>query len=148
MSQAEFVPYTQAMADELTAMWHRSFAHALAPYKDPHSTEERRQFLVDVLSRRSKLTVALLDREVVGFMAQHDDSIEQLYLHVKHQGRGIGSNFMEIAKSASPNRLHLYTFQRNLKARGFYRKHGFREIAYGHINMENLADVELEWNPT
>ena len=148
MSQVEFVPYAEDMADELTVMWHRSFTRALTPYKDPHSVEERRQFLVDVLCERAVLTVAMLDDAVVGFMAQDGDSIEQLYLHVKHQGQGVGSRFLEIAKAASPDRLHLYTFQRNLKARRFYRKHGFREIAYGHINMENLADVELVWTPS
>lgn len=145
MSQVEFVPYAEGMADELTVMWHRSFTHALAPYKDPHSVEERRQFLIEVLSKKATLTVALQDGAVVGFMAQDGDSIEQLYLHVKHQSRGIGSSFMEIARTASPTRLHLYTFQRNLKARRFYSRHGFKEIAYGHVNMENLADVELEW---
>lgn len=145
MSPTEFVPYAQGMADELTAMWHRSFVHALAPYKDSHSIEERRQFLVEVLSRRASISVAMQDDEIVGFMAQQADSIEQLYLHVKHQGQGVGSQFLEIAKAASPERLHLYTFQRNLKARRFYRKHGFKEIGYGYINMENLADVELEW---
>ena len=145
MNQVEFVPYAPGMADELTAMWHRSFANALAPYKDPHSIDERRQFLVEVLSRHALLTVAIQDDEIVGFMAQDGESIEQLYMHIKHQGRGVGSRFLEIAMAASPERLHLHTFQRNLKARRFYHKHGFKEIAYGHLNMEGLADVELEW---
>jgi ribosomal protein S18 acetylase RimI-like enzyme len=145
MSPIEFVPYIPAMADELSVMWLRSFNHALAPFKDSKSLASRRDFLVETLSQQATLTVAVLGGEIIGFLAQDGECIEQLYLHVKHQGQRVGSRFMEIAKAASPERLHLYTFQRNLKARSFYRKHGFREIGYGYANMENLADVELEW---
>jgi ribosomal protein S18 acetylase RimI-like enzyme len=145
MTEAQFVAYSPDMAGELTAMWHRSFSHALAPFKDPHPLDSRRAFLEEVLSQRATLTVAVADGAIVGFMAQNAQSIEQLYLHVRHQGAGLGSRFMALAKAASPERLHLYTFQRNLKARRFYHKHGFKEIAYGHVNMEGLADVELEW---
>jgi GNAT superfamily N-acetyltransferase len=147
MSQVEFVAYEPAMADELTAMWHRSFNHALAPFKDRNPVAGRLKFLQEVLSHRAVLTVAVDDGVIIGFMAQNAESVEQLYLHVQHQRRGVGSRFIELAKAASPQRLHLYTFQRNLKARRFYSKHGFTEIAYGHINMEGLADVELEWRP-
>jgi ribosomal protein S18 acetylase RimI-like enzyme len=148
VSETAFVDYQPAMATELTAMWHRSFNHALAPHNDIHSAEDRQQFLEDVLSKRATLTVAVRDEQIIGFMAQNAHSIEQLYLHVRHQGHGVGSRFIELAKGASPTHLHLYTFQRNLKARRFYRKHDFTEIGYGHDNMEGLADVELEWHPS
>jgi GNAT superfamily N-acetyltransferase len=147
MSQVEFVSYEPRMAEELAVMWRRSFNHALAPFKDPNPPAARLKFLVEVLSQRAALTVAMDAGDVIGFMAQSAQSIEQLYLHVKHQRHGVGSSFIELAKSASPQRLHLYTFQRNLKARRFYARHGFAEIAYGHVNMEGLADVELEWRP-
>ena len=128
-------------------MWLRSFNRALAPFRDPRPLGDRRRFLEHELSRRSSITVAMQNGEIIGFMAQSGESIEQLYLHVQHQGHGIGSRFIQLAKVASPARLHLYTFQRNLKARRFYHKHGFAEIGYGHVNMEGLADVELEWRP-
>lgn len=143
----EFVAYAPDMAEELSIMWRRSFNHALAPFKDPKPLADQQRFLVEVLARQATLTVAMRSGEIVGFMAQNAESIEQLYLHVKHQGEGLGSRFVQQAKAASPHHLHLYTFQRNLKARRFYRKHGFKEIAYGHSNMEGLADVELEWHP-
>lgn len=145
MSDVEFVEFQPEMADELIIMWRRSFNRALAPHKDRHSFAEHRDFLLNVLSNRAVITVARLDEAIVGFMAQTDESIEQLYLHVDYQGHGIGSRFVTLAKSAAPARLHLYTFQRNLKARRFYRKHGFREIGYGYENMEGLADVEMEY---
>ncbi len=145
MSQLEFVEFRPDMADELITMWRRSFNRALSPYRDAHSVVEHRQFLLEVLCKRADLTVAQQEKVIVGFMAQAGENIEQLYLHVNHQSQGIGSQFMDLAKSASPARLHLYTFQRNLKARRFYKKHGFREINYGYINMEGLADVEMEY---
>lgn len=147
MSEVQFVEFRPEMADELITMWRRSFNRALAPYKNPHPFDEHREFLLQVLTKRADVTVAQHEGMIVGFMAQVGENIEQLYLHVKHQNRGIGSQFIELAKCASPARLHLYTFQRNLKARRFYKKHGFREIDYGYLNMEGLADVELEYLP-
>ena len=133
------------MADELVAMWRKSFNRALAPFTDDHTTEQQTQFLLETQSQRAVVTVAVEDDQIVGFMAQAGASVEQLYLHVDHQGKGLGTAFIERAKAASPEVLNLYTFQRNLKARRFYLRHGFREIGYGYKNMEGLADVELEW---
>lgn len=147
MSKIELVAYAPAMAEELAAMWHRSFNHALAPFKDTHTVTDRQQFLEEVLAQRAALTVLVSNHTILGFMAQNGEWIEQLYVHVEHQREGLGSRFITLAKGASPQRLRLYTFQRNLKARRFYRKHGFAEIGYGHVNMEGLADVELEWRP-
>ena len=147
MSQVEFVRYAADMADELTAMWHRSFNHALAPFNDPQPVANRRRYLVETLAPSSELTVALCEGEIIGFMAQCAETVEALYLHVRHQRQGVGSRFIVLAKAASPQRLHLHTFQRNLKARRFYDRHEFTEIGYGYNNMEGLADVELEWRP-
>ena len=148
MNPAELVEFRPEMADELITMWRRSFNRALAPYKDAHSIAEHREFLLKVLVNRSEVTVARHEETIIGFMAQNGEIIEQLYLHVNHQGQGVGSQFIELAKSTSPARLHLFTFQRNLKARRFYMKHGFREINYGYTNMEGLADVEMEYLST
>lgn len=147
MSQVEIVRYSPGMADELTSMWHRSFTRALAPFRDPHSPDDRRRFLEETLSQRAEVLVAVSGRDILGFMAQRGPDIEALYLHVSHQGQGLGGRFITRAKRASPDYLHLYAFQRNLRARRFYRRHGFTEIAQGYINMEGLADVELEWWP-
>lgn len=147
MSQIAFVKFHPQMADELISMWRASFNRALAPYKDPHSISEHREFLLNVVVERADVTVAQREELIVGFMVQAGENIEQLYLHVHHQSQGLGSQFIERAKSTSPARLHLFTFQRNLKARRFYRKHGFKEINYGYENMEGLADVELEYQP-
>ncbi len=137
------------MADELVKMWRASFNRALAPYRNGHSIEEQTRFLLETQRQRAVVTVALNeDRTIMGFMAQASQSVEQLYLHVDHQGRGLGAAFLQRAKAVSPMHLHLYTFQRNLKARRFYQRHGFREIGYGFENMEGLADVELEWRAT
>jgi GNAT superfamily N-acetyltransferase len=133
------------MADELVAMWRASYDRALAPYRDPHTLREQKQYLLKVLSRESKITVARAGRELIGFMAQRDAEIGQLYLHVDHQGAGLGRRFIALAREHSPRYLHLHTFQRNVKARRFYLREGFTEIGFGYRNMEGLADVELEW---
>ena len=48
----------------------------------------------------------------------------------------------------SPQRLELWTFQRNSNARVFYETQGFRPVEYTDgRNEENEPDVKYEWKP-
>ena len=53
------------------------------------------------------------------------------------------------AKALSPGGLHLYTFQRNVRARAFYEKHGFTvfDMNDGSRNEEKEPDVRYVWTP-
>ncbi len=93
---------------------------------------------------------------IAGCMVQVDSEIEQLYIHIGYQRKGIGGQFMEIAKLHSPNRLELFTFQRNTQAPAFYKKCGFDEEARGQASPngnpwatspEQLADIRFVWSP-
>ena len=143
----EIVPFDAARAAEIVAVWRLSKERALAPYREQHSAAEQLAFLTEVLAQRAIIDVAIdhASNRVAGFMAQAGDSIEQLYLHPDYQRRGLGSRFVEIAKSRSPERLHLYTFQRNLPAQVFYLRHGFREVGRGVAADEGLPDIEYVW---
>ena len=140
------VPFAVDMADELISVWRESFNSALAPYRMEPTQEEHKRFLLEQLVHKTTLTVAMATHSVAGFMAQAGEEVEQLYIANEYQDRGLGGRFINLAREASPKRLHLFTFQRNLKARRFYQHHGFREIGYGYRNMEGLADVEMEWH--
>ena len=54
---------------------------------------------------------------------------------------------MELAQRESGGALQLWTFQVNVRARAFYRHHGFREVELtdGRANEEREPDVRLEW---
>lgn len=115
-----------------------------------HSDEEVREWIRQHLIPQG-VTVAVLDGEIVGFMALSRDEkigwIEQLYLHPAFLRRGIGSQFVERAKAELRAPIRLYTFQENNLARHFYERHGFKAIAFGDGsgNEEKCPDVLYEW---
>ncbi len=56
---------------------------------------------------------------------------------------------LDWAKTRSPQRLWLYTFQRNERAKLFYESQGFRALRLtdGERNEEKAPDVLYEWIP-
>ena len=60
-------------------------------------------------------------------IAIRDGWIDQLYVVRDAQGRGLGGALLEIAMRTF-DRLQLWTFQRNLRARCFYEARGFKLI--------------------
>ncbi len=81
-----------------------------------------------------------------GVIAFRDDWIEQLYVLPEAQGRGLGSELLDVAKRAS-GRLQLWTFQRNAPARRFYEARGFVlvEQTDGARNEEKEPDARYLW---
>ena len=84
-------------------------------------------------------------------MALSDDGtvgwVEQLYVHPRVVGCGIGTQLLERAKTELGSPIRLYTFQANTGACRFYERHGFRAIAVGDGsgNEEQCPDVLYEW---
>ena len=58
------------------------------------------------------------------------DNLDHLYVPPGWQRRGIGLSLLTKAEALSPQRLELWTFQRNANARAFYEAYGFRAVAY------------------
>jgi putative acetyltransferase len=83
---------------------------------------------------------------LVGFIAARRGWIDHFYVAPEHQGRGIGRRL--IARALRRRRhVRLWTFQRNLRTRAFYRRQGFEEVLFtdGADNEEREPDVMLEW---
>ena len=126
-----------------------------------HSDAEHLQWIAEELIPQKEVSVAEVDGVIVGMMALTRDAqggwIDQLYLHPDWTGRGIGSQFLELARARlssgpdnpSGNSIRLYTFQENSAARRFYERLGFKEIAFGDgsANEEGTPDVLYEWRP-
>ncbi|WP_027529912.1 GNAT family N-acetyltransferase [Bradyrhizobium sp. WSM3983] len=87
--------------------------------------------------------------ELSGIIAFRDDWIEQLYIRPAAQGRGIGTELLDIAKGTS-EQLELWTFQRNARARRFYEARGFTlaEETDGTRNEEKEPDARYVWTRT
>jgi putative acetyltransferase len=84
---------------------------------------------------------------VVAYVAFEPGNLDQLYVVPGHQGEGIGSALVQLAKDRVGPPLRLWAFQRNRAARGFYERRGFRAVTLtdGENNDEREPDVSYEW---
>ena len=80
-------------------------------------------------------------------MVVHEDDLDQLYVHPRWTGHGLGSSLVELAKDRHPHGLALWTFATNVRARRFYERHGFEpgERTDGTENEERAPAVRYHW---
>ncbi len=142
-------PYQPSDLEELIAFWHEATTTAY-PYIEvmqQHTIDSHRGFFQSVILAECAVWVCELDDELLGFIAINQDLIDQLYVRVSKQRRGVGSALLAHAKQLSPTRLRLYTFQKNKPARAFYEQHGFRAVQFGvSPPPENEPDIEYWWD--
>ena len=95
--------------------------------------------------------LAELDGAIVGVMAIERRGscswITQMAVDPRNVGTGIGSVLLQHAFRECPSPIRLYTFQANIGARRFYKRHGFRSIRLsdGRGNEEHCPDVLYEF---
>jgi ribosomal protein S18 acetylase RimI-like enzyme len=93
--------------------------------------------------------LARVDGVVVGYMLLDGEALDHLYVLPDCQGRGIGTMLLNKAKSLSPHRLALSTFEINTKARAFYEARGFEAVGFTDGQNEEMEpDVQYVWLPT
>jgi GNAT superfamily N-acetyltransferase len=117
-----------------------------------HPDHDVRAWMRDHLIPTGRVTVVVQDGAVVAMMALSDDGtvgwIEQLYVHPRAVGRGIGTMLLERVKTELGAPIRLYTFQASVGARRFYERHGFHMLTVGDgsNNEERCPDVLYEWH--
>lgn len=81
---------------------------------------------------------------IAGSVAVEGQAVPALYVAGPAQWQGVGAALLGRARQGRA-RLGLRTFQADLGARRFYRRHGFRELRMsgGQDNKERLPDVCL-----
>jgi GNAT superfamily N-acetyltransferase len=116
-----------------------------------HSDDETRAWIGGYLLPTLEVWVAVdgATSAIVGMMALDGNAIVQLYIAPAWQRRGIGGDFIALAKHERPAHLTLYTFQKNAPARRFHEARGFSAIEFtdGACNEEREPDVLYEWVP-
>ncbi|MEY9857832.1 ribosomal protein S18 acetylase RimI-like enzyme [Catenulispora sp. GAS73] len=141
---------TDSDATGVADVWLRSFAAALPTVRRAHDDADVRGFFADVVVPHHETWVADDGGTVVGLLVLDDgQELEQLYLDPSWRGRGLGDRFVDLAKRRRPDGLGLWTFQVNLAAQRFYRRHGFVEVERtdGAGNEEREPDVRFIWLP-
>jgi GNAT superfamily N-acetyltransferase len=121
------------------------------PYlPQPHTELETHEwFSGTVCDRPFAWWVARCGGEVIGYMLLDGEDLDHLYIHPDRQGQRVGSLLLEKAKSLSPQRLVLWTFQQNVRARRFYEARGFDAVGCTDgRNEEGMPDVQYEWQGT
>jgi GNAT superfamily N-acetyltransferase len=131
-----------ARAQAMPYLWERARYPSLRPTDD----ETRDDISGAVGDRPRAWWVVRHQGQVAAYMLLDGEDLDHLYVSPDWQGHGFGTALLDKAKKLSPDRLLLWTFQRNEKARAFYEARGFRSIAQTDgKNDENEPDVQYEW---
>jgi GNAT superfamily N-acetyltransferase len=132
---------------DAAARVHRAaFDHALPWLTGLHTPDEDRWFYRERVFTECHVHGAFEGGALAAIIAFRSDWIDQLYVLPQVQGRGVGSELLQVAKRAF-DCLQLWTFQRDLKARRFYEARGFAlvEETDGTRNEEKEPDARYLW---
>lgn len=134
-----------ADAPAIAALFRRSRA-VLSFLPELHTADEDLWFVANVLIGEQQVTLAERDGQLLGFMAEHEGWITQLYLDPEVRRSGVGSALIADAKARNPE-LTLWCFAQNAAARAFYEAWGFTvvEETNGAGNEARLPDVRYWW---
>ena len=133
---------------EVAKVFKTSRRDALPYLRELHSEEEDVNHFTQSVFPTMDVFVAIRtqDERVIGFIAFTREWVHHLYVLREARRAGLGSRLLEIAKEGAQS-LDLWAFQKNLAARSFYAKHGFKvvEETDGSDNEEQEPDVLLRW---
>ena len=112
-----------------------------------HTDDETRDYFAGAVCDRPRAWWVVRHRgQVAAYMLINGEDLDHLYVAPASQGRGFGSALLAKAKTLSPQRIVLWTFQRNAMARTFYEARGFQAGRQTDgQNEEREPDVQYEW---
>jgi 8-oxo-dGTP pyrophosphatase MutT (NUDIX family)/GNAT superfamily N-acetyltransferase len=139
-------PAVVADAAGCARVYVRSKAYAMPEVPEPHSEAEITVWIGEQAIPQMDVWVADVDGVVVGQMMLAPGCVYHLYIDPSWIGRGLGDQFMALARQRQPHGLQLWAFQSNAKARRFYERHGFAAVEFtdGQANDEHWPDVRYE----
>jgi len=138
----------EADAKAIAAIFTSSRRAAMQYLPDLYTESEVLKWIIGVVLRDGRTTLAVsAEGETGGFASDQNGVIDHLYVSPRFQGRGLGTLLLVAAKDENPGGLRLHVFQRNLAARRFYERRGFRlvELRDGSSNEEGEPDAVYEW---
>jgi len=149
--EREDIALVQANADDaanVADVVHRARTAAY-PQMPPsvHTRDELDAWVAQTLAGPRETWVARAGDSVVGFLLLDPSWLDSLYVAPEHQGTGIGTALLDLAKTLRPDGFSLWVFESNTSARRFYAARGLVEVRRtdGDDNEEGLPDIEMAW---
>jgi GNAT superfamily N-acetyltransferase len=132
--------------DDAARVLRTSFDQALPSLAGLHAPEEDRWFFRERVFRTCEVWGAFDNAAMIGIIAFREGWVDQMYVLPGAQGCGVGTELLQVARN-SFDRLQLWTFQRNVRARRFYEARGFALIREtdGAGNEEKEPDALYLW---
>jgi ribosomal protein S18 acetylase RimI-like enzyme len=141
----ELVEYDASFLGRLVVLWREAFEFGVG-VTDPHPLSEQRDYFLAQVLPQYRVTLAVLESKLAGFIAASEESVSQLHVQVGLHRQGIGSALLALSKARSKGSLWLYAFTRNVRACRFYEKHGFVAVERGFEPNWQLEDVKYSWS--
>ena len=141
----EFVEYDASFLERLVPLWREAFEFGVG-VTDPNPLSKQREYFLAQVFPKHRVTLAVLESNLVGFIAASDQSVSQLHVQVGLHRQGIGSALLALSKARSTGSLWLYAFTQNVRACRFYEKHGFVAVERGFEPVWQLEDVKYSWS--
>lgn len=82
---------------------------------------------------------------IEGFVSIYENTIAAIFVSSAQQGKGIGSELIEFAKSKYKD-LSLCVYKSNAKSISFYKKHGFQEVCEQLDEHTNHLELKMKLN--
>lgn len=123
--------------EPLMVLWLESTTRA-HPYVAADYWQESAEVVRESYLPRAKTWVYLHNGQIVGFISVLDERfIGALFVDHQFQGKGVGAALMAYVQQ-SHTWLSLEVYEQNLRACGFYHKHGF-QVMERQFNQETQA---------
>ena len=82
--------------------------------------------------------------DVKGFISLFDDTVAALFVSPASQGKGIGRELLDKAKSVRKN-LELHVYKKNRKSFEFYKRCGFKAAGEGVDERTGEEEILMNW---
>jgi GNAT superfamily N-acetyltransferase len=145
------VTFRAARAEDLPSVAEVFLAarEAAVPAMPPivHSPQDVRDHVLAFDLAERDLWLADIGDRVAAYAELKGDWLDDLYVHPAHQGSGLGSALLDLAKSLRPDGFCLWVFESNAPARAFYTHRSLIELERtdGSGNEERAPDVKMAW---
>lgn len=139
-------PATAHDAPAIAVLLRTTFRISLSFLPELHTPQEDLNFVSKQMLPSATVWVAEAGGQIAGFIAFRAGWIDHLYVLPDRQGQGVGQALLAKAlEDGGPRQL--WTFQANVRARGFYEARGFEatEFSDGAGNEEKAPDVRYVW---